>query len=59
MVGRFWRPYIGQAVVGKLALMVLIGGAEERADIQQDNFHHRRGSFVKVEIVHGTSAAKT
>jgi hypothetical protein len=27
--GKFWRPYIGQAVSGKINLMVLIGGAEE------------------------------
>jgi hypothetical protein len=33
-VGRIWKPYIGQAVGGELDLMVLIGGAEERADIQ-------------------------
>jgi hypothetical protein len=30
----FWKPYIGQAVRGKLDLMVLIGGAEEWAAIQ-------------------------
>jgi hypothetical protein len=29
MVGHFWKPYIGQAVGGKLDLMVLIGEAEE------------------------------
>jgi hypothetical protein len=34
MVGRFWKPYIGQAIGGELDLMVLIGGAEERAAIQ-------------------------
>jgi hypothetical protein len=28
MVGRFWKPYIGQAVGGELDLMVLIVGAE-------------------------------
>jgi hypothetical protein len=28
------RPYIGQAVGGELDLMMLIGGAEERAAIQ-------------------------
>jgi hypothetical protein len=33
-VGDFWKPYIGQAVGGELDLMVLIGGAEERAAIQ-------------------------
>jgi hypothetical protein len=30
---RFWKPCIGQAVSGELALMVLIVGAEERAAI--------------------------
>jgi hypothetical protein len=30
MVGRFWQPYIGQAVGAELVLMVLIGGAVER-----------------------------
>jgi hypothetical protein len=34
--GEFWRPYIGQAVGGKINLMVLIGGAEEQAAIQWD-----------------------
>jgi hypothetical protein len=34
MVGRFWRIYTGQAVGGKLGLMVLIGGGEERAAIK-------------------------
>jgi hypothetical protein len=34
MVGRFWRPYIRQAVGGVLNLMVLIDGTEERAAIQ-------------------------
>jgi hypothetical protein len=34
MVGRFKQSYIGQAVRGELDLMVLIGGAEERAAIQ-------------------------
>jgi hypothetical protein len=29
MVGRFWKPYIGQAVGGELDLMVLIGEAED------------------------------
>jgi hypothetical protein len=29
MVEHFWKPYIGQAVGGKLYLMVLIGGTEE------------------------------
>jgi hypothetical protein len=32
--GRFWKPYIGQALGGEWDLMVLIGGAEERAAIQ-------------------------
>jgi hypothetical protein len=32
--GRFWNTYIGQAVSGKLDLMVLIFGAEERAAVQ-------------------------
>jgi hypothetical protein len=32
--GEFWRPYIGQAVSGKIDLMVLIGGMEECAAIQ-------------------------
>jgi hypothetical protein len=31
VVGRFWKRYIGQTVGGDLDLMVLIGGAEERA----------------------------
>jgi hypothetical protein len=30
--GRFWKPYVGQAVGSDLVL--LIGGAEERAAIQ-------------------------
>jgi hypothetical protein len=34
LVGRFWKPHTGQAVGGDLDLMVLIGGAEERAAIQ-------------------------
>jgi hypothetical protein len=33
IVGGFWKPYIGQAAGGELDLMVLIGGAEERAPI--------------------------
>jgi hypothetical protein len=33
-LGEFWKPYIGQAVGGKLDLMVLSGGAEEWAAIQ-------------------------
>jgi hypothetical protein len=33
VVGRFWKPYIGQEVGGELHLMVLTGGAEERAAI--------------------------
>jgi hypothetical protein len=28
-VGRFWRPYVGQAVGCKLDLVVMIVGAEE------------------------------
>jgi hypothetical protein len=35
MVGRFWMPYIGQAVGGQLEL-VLIGGAEERVLYTED-----------------------
>jgi hypothetical protein len=34
VVRRFWKPYISDAVGGELDLMVLIGGAEERAAIQ-------------------------
>jgi hypothetical protein len=34
VVGHFCKPYIGQAVGGKLDLMVLIGGAEEWVTIQ-------------------------
>jgi hypothetical protein len=34
MVRHFWKPYIGQAVDGKLDLMVLIGGMEEQTAIQ-------------------------
>jgi hypothetical protein len=34
MVGRFWKPCIGQTVGGDLDLMLLIGGTEERAAIQ-------------------------
>jgi hypothetical protein len=46
MVGHFWQHYVGQAVGGGLDLMVLIGGAEEQAAIQQDSFcstnqHHQ------------------
>jgi hypothetical protein len=32
--GKFWRPYIGQAVSGEIDLMALIGGAEEWAAIE-------------------------
>jgi hypothetical protein len=28
VIGRFWKPYIGQVVGGKLDLMVLIGEAD-------------------------------
>jgi hypothetical protein len=28
---RFWRPYMGQAIGGKMDFLVLIGGAEEWA----------------------------
>jgi hypothetical protein len=31
VAGSFWKLYIGQALGGKLDLMVLIGGAEEQA----------------------------
>jgi hypothetical protein len=31
IVGRFWKPYIGQAVAGELDLMVPTGRAEKRA----------------------------
>jgi hypothetical protein len=31
VVGRGWKPKKGQAMGGDLDLMVLIGGAEERA----------------------------
>jgi hypothetical protein len=31
MAGSFWKPYVGQVVGGELDLVVLIGGAEERA----------------------------
>jgi hypothetical protein len=34
MVACFWKPHIVQAAGGELDLMVLIGGAEERAAIQ-------------------------
>jgi hypothetical protein len=34
VVGRFWKPYIGQVVDGKLDFMVLIGGAEEQTAVQ-------------------------
>jgi hypothetical protein len=33
VVGRFWKPCMGQAVGGGSDLMVLIGGAEKRAAI--------------------------
>jgi hypothetical protein len=29
IVGHFWKPYIRQAVGGKLNFMVLIGGADD------------------------------
>jgi hypothetical protein len=32
--GEFWKPYTGQAVGGKLDLLVLIGGVGEEATIQ-------------------------
>jgi hypothetical protein len=34
LVGRFWRPYIGQAVGGQWDVTNMIVGAEERAAIQ-------------------------
>jgi hypothetical protein len=34
MDGRFWQPYIGHAVGEELEMIVLIGGAEDRAAIQ-------------------------
>jgi hypothetical protein len=34
----FWKPYVGQAAGGELDMMVLIGGAEERADIQWEKY---------------------
>jgi hypothetical protein len=34
MVQRFLKPYTGQEVGGELDLMLLIGGAEERAAVQ-------------------------
>jgi hypothetical protein len=43
MVGRFSKPYIGQAPGGELDLVVLIGGAEERTcnfAETLDNFQH-------------------
>jgi hypothetical protein len=30
MNGRFWRPYVGQAVGSEMDFVVLIGGGEER-----------------------------
>jgi hypothetical protein len=33
MVGRFWKPHIGQEVGRELNLIVLIGGSEERAAV--------------------------
>jgi hypothetical protein len=35
-VGRFWRTCVGQAAGGELYLMVVIGGAGERAAVQLD-----------------------
>jgi hypothetical protein len=45
VVGRFWKPYTGQAVGGELYLMVLIGGAEERVAIQweKSTWFRKRG----------------
>jgi hypothetical protein len=37
MVGRFWKPFIGQALGREFDLVVLIGAADERAPIQWDN----------------------
>jgi hypothetical protein len=46
MVGRFWKPHIGQAVGSELDLMVLIGGAKEVATLmfaeKLDNFQHSK-----------------
>jgi hypothetical protein len=39
MAGRVLQSYTWQAVGGELDLLVLIGGAEERAEIL-DNFQH-------------------
>jgi hypothetical protein len=33
MVGRFWKPYIGRALGDEFDVMLLIGGAEDRAAI--------------------------
>jgi hypothetical protein len=33
----FWKPFVGQAVDGKLDLMVLIGEREERAALAHGN----------------------
>jgi hypothetical protein len=41
MVGRFWMPFIGQAVGGELDLMVLTGEAEERAAIHWETILSR------------------
>jgi hypothetical protein len=40
MIGRFWQPYMGQAVGREFDLMVLIGGAEERPAIPESIFIH-------------------
>jgi hypothetical protein len=46
VVGRFWKPYMEQAVSGELYLMVLIGGAEERAALVHFILHYSHSSFM-------------
>jgi hypothetical protein len=51
VVGRSWKPYIGQTVGGELYLMVLIGGAEERAAIKREKstWSRKRGDEKRNE----------
>jgi hypothetical protein len=54
IIGRFWKPYIGQAIGGELGLMVLIGGAEERAAIQWEKsiWLRKKGDEKNVQPLH-------
>jgi hypothetical protein len=37
LVGRFWKPYMGQAESGELDLMALIGGERQSRDTNPES----------------------